>query len=66
MNCKGIFGRLFGHNYQPVYETDLHPDALRWDGPAYRVIQAIEAAKTRKYVHTICTQCGDVIEARLP
>lgn len=66
MNCKGIFGRLFGHNYQPVFDTTPPERLGSFEGTAEGIRGMIDAMSTKKHVHTICTRCGDVIEARLP
>jgi hypothetical protein len=69
MNCKGIFGRLFGHNYQPVFnstppeEFELQPGST---GRVSSVLSIIDAMTRTEYVHSCCTRCGDVIEAVMP
>jgi hypothetical protein len=66
VNCKGIFGRLFGHNYQPVF-TRTPPDEIKVDAASSaQVARVLEAMTRTAYVHTCCTRCGDVIEAVMP
>ena len=66
--CKGIFGRLFGHNYQPVFNR--HPPALEdlsvERGSSRAIMGVIDSMTRTEYVHTCCTRCGDVIEAVMP
>ena len=64
--CKGIFGRLFGHNYQPVFNR-TPPDSLKFEVATVSAAVSMANALTRtQYVHTCCTRCGDVIEALMP
>ena len=66
MNCKGIFGRMFGHNYQPVFEL-VAPERIDvGTGRVETIVRIVKEMTDTKYVHTCCTRCGDVIEARMP
>lgn len=62
MNCRGLFGRLFGHNYQPRYSTSL-PSLRRVSGEelyAEQLPKIVEASKSHTYHGDVCTRCGDV------
>lgn len=66
MNCNGIFGRLFGHNYQPVFNRHPPTGLTLEQGSPGAFVSVIEALTHSEYVHTCCTRCGDVIEAVKP
>jgi hypothetical protein len=69
--CKGISGRLFGHVFEPRYNTQegegKMPNVDMWS-PSFSfgtdVPKVIESTKSRKriYVHDICIRCGKVIK----
>jgi hypothetical protein len=60
----GWWGKKFGHDYHPIYDTVVGEPTL--DQVNGRVnpgtmAQVIEASKPRKktYVYSICRRCGD-------
>ena len=47
--CKGIFGKLFGHKFEPRYDEKVyanHDPTLRYD--------------ERVYVQEVCVRCGAI------
>lgn len=59
--CKGIFGRLFGHSYQSVFNRNP-PSLDSVSGSRAGIMELIEKMTRTEYVHTCCTRCGDVLE----
>lgn len=66
MKCEGIFGRLFGHNYQPVFERIPPTKIDGVEGRPGSVLELIRAMTQTVHVHTCCTRCGNVIEVEQP
>lgn len=66
-DCKGIFGRLFGHAFEPRYSTG-EPTIRIGDveGPAYRVIQLVNASRPHRYITDVCVRCGIAVEKEQP
>jgi hypothetical protein len=71
--CKGLFGRLFGHNYQPAEDTERIPpqsSVSRVNLNNYVVVQhyrqIIESSTKviRTYRGHVCTRCGDVVNRK--
>lgn len=63
--CEGLFGRLFGHKFQPQYETTPPPDDLfaGMTRVASGVVETMTTAYTKKtYVRDVCKRCGKSIE----
>ena len=62
--CKGIFGKLFGHNYCAIFEEYVGPTTFTGDYHGVRICEALEKYREVKhtYVHSICSRCGDVIQ----
>lgn len=58
-NCKGILGRLFGHNYQPAYSTEF-PSHGSFKMRGIIDEDLIESMKTQRYQGHVCKRCGDV------
>ncbi len=48
---------MFGHKYEARYDSRM-PDKFEVEG---NYIEAIEAIKTKTYIHDICTRCGHII-----
>jgi len=59
--CKGIFGRLFGHNYRPVFNRTPPANIDGVSGSRYAVLDLVKFLTRVEYVHTCCTRCGNVI-----
>lgn len=70
--CTGIFGKLFGHNFQPRYSESESEGTLPQDfwSPALTfgrdVVNIINSTKSRKseYVHDVCVRCGKIVKIR--
>lgn len=61
-DCNGTFGRLFGHNYRPVFNS-IPPSTIdSVSGSRAGIMELIEKMTRTEYVHTCCTRCGDVLE----
>lgn len=58
--CKGLFGRLFGHAYEAVYD-DIPPNNIDLDGAGLNVVRAIQALTSSKYKGHVCRRCGAVV-----
>ena len=58
--CQGLFGKLFGHHFQPVFEQPMLPvTSMKQGGESAEGMAKIFAAMAgTKHVHTICTRCG--------
>ncbi len=61
--CKGLSGRLFGHDYQPRYSVGTptfrgYPKATYCS--EYHYEQMVEISKPRTYHGDVCRRCGDV------
>lgn len=56
--CQGLFGRLFGHNYQPVFNR-TPPDEIKVNAAtSTQVVRVMESMTRVVYVRTTCTRCG--------
>ena len=62
MSCRGLIGRLLGHNYQPRYTTSL--PAIKRVNEIYdeeMLPKIIEASKSHTYHDDVCIRYGSVI-----
>lgn len=76
-NCKGILGRLFGHNFKTIYDTKSHlptdnllnSKKVLFD-PVYGAIlgndatnEALRNLRTNEkiYIKSVCSRCGKTI-----
>ena len=50
---------IFGHKFEARYDTGLPTGTIK--GFKGTVIQ-MESLKDKKYIHDICTRCGQLIE----
>lgn len=67
--CSGLFGKLFGHNFQPAFSSeetfgagaDIVQLAQQVQADIY-IEDALQAAKCVKstYVKHVCTRCGQI------
>lgn len=61
MHCKGLAGRIFGHNFRPVFDT-VTPEGLASEValpyPAGEFLRAIALRADRFYKGHVCTRCG--------
>jgi len=57
MECKGLTGLIFGHNFESIFNEGPPAQEIKSaDGP--NGIKAIEALKPKTYVHSVCKRCG--------
>jgi hypothetical protein len=62
VNCNGIFGRLFGHKYEPRYSRSAPTFQIKtMDSLAYaeELVAIMEASKVWTYHGDVCTRCGN-------
>lgn len=68
--CTGLFGRLFGHKYEPAIDEELTPGDLSIDKMNLysftytdNLCRVISANTVRKYTYHghVCVRCGDVV-----
>jgi hypothetical protein len=62
--CQGLFGRLFGHNYQARFSTGSTPYPEVERATTQAVVAVMEVAKPRTYERDVCTRCGHTVEKR--
>lgn len=55
-DCKGLLGRWFGHQYEPIY--DYFPPHVKGLGGSDPV-GVVKALTTRQYRGLFCARCGD-------
>jgi len=60
-DCKGIFGKIFGHNYQARYTTGPG-DFSGMEGSLHACLTMMEEAKSKTYECDICSRCGKVVK----
>ena len=55
--CKGIFGKIFGHKYQGRYSYVFpsHLAKIKGEGD-------IDSLKEKRYEYDVCVRCGDVVK----
>ena len=68
--CKGILGKIFGHNFKARYNTEYSegkfpPDLDLWSPYCKDIIEATKSEKS-EYIHDICIRCGKVIKKKEP
>lgn len=68
-NCKGIFGRLFGHDFKAIYDMkDFMPNGLKssWNAMMMEAtyLEALNLCRTneKKYIKSVCSRCGKAIK----
>ena len=63
--CNGLAGVLFGHKYQPRYNTGepTVTSAKMSRGDPDNLIDLLDASKPSTYVHDVCTRCGAIAGA---
>lgn len=64
--CKGIFGRLFGHNYQARMDEGqptLYLESFKGSGDTY--LELVRASRPTTYRGDVCKRCGDIRNAPL-
>jgi hypothetical protein len=64
VNCKGIFGRLFGHKYEPRYSRSAPTFQIKtMESLAFadELVAIMESSKVWTYHGDVCTRCGHVI-----
>jgi hypothetical protein len=68
--CTGLFGRLFGHNYEAViveqkipmgYSIDKLRLSSRFETDNLCRIVEVNTKYTREYHGHVCSRCGDVV-----
>lgn len=66
--CRGLFGRLFGHKYQPRYTTGtpVLTNVKSHGGCPDDWIDFIEASKSSTYIHDVCVRCGATTDEAQP
>jgi len=69
-DCKGIFGKIFGHSFGPVFDADhtFNGDPAEIEKMSHQVIgpwlnEALDKMRNHKYVyvHHVCKRCGAVV-----
>lgn len=61
MNCKGLFGRLFGHDYSARFSTTPPAKATLNSGSAQGVVMVVEAMTAKRYEGDVCRRCGHTV-----
>ena len=74
-NCKGLLGRILGHNYEPVIETDYTGSDLKLTAEEISAFSKMSFGETalehyanthekytERYVGHCCSRCGDAIK----
>ena len=67
-NCKGLFGKLFGHKYEARGNSTSSAPTVKRIGEGYsdanEIIGILEASKSKTfdYLFDICVRCGNRIE----
>lgn len=57
-DCKGLFGKLFGHNFTDIgNSTSKIPSGFKGENFDIEAIQAIKS-RTYEYLFSQCTRCG--------
>ena len=61
--CVGLFGRLFGHNFQPRYDEVLSDAAAETldrleEIESTELQYVIRAFSESIFIHDVCTRCG--------
>ena len=66
--CKGIFGFLFGHNFETIYNRDTDYQDINISEPEFaHIIKLVGGYQTpilkdkKTYKKSICRRCGKVI-----
>jgi hypothetical protein len=65
MKCEGLFGRLFGHRYEPRYSKSAPTYALQTIENlvfADEIALILETSKAVTYRCDVCTRCGNVLK----
>jgi hypothetical protein len=77
MKCQGIAGWLFGHDYEPIYDTEIKSNVntemikelnetislVAWATDYISALEQLQS-KTEKYICHMCHRCGDKIERK--
>jgi len=64
--CAGLFGRLFGHDYQPRFTHGAPTYKVSDSNDVFSMVfsddvaSVITASKPRTYHGDVCRRCGDV------
>jgi hypothetical protein len=64
--CKGLFGRLFGHKFEPRQDI-IPPDPQKADKVRCfysDVPEVIYMLSSKTYVRDVCTRCGEIRNER--
>ena len=64
-SCKGLVGLIFGHKFQPRYNTGAPAASgiklAEYDAEILELsIRAVEASKPPTYAHDVCVRCGAI------
>jgi hypothetical protein len=66
MNCKGVIGRLLGHDYQPRYSFSFQPGVTfslnSYEGSREDYEAMLNSWKDRTYHRDVCRRCGRIIK----
>jgi hypothetical protein len=60
-DCKGLFGRLFGHAYEAVY-NHFPPQVTDLKGNADDLVKFINSATRRELEVVVCIRCGRLVK----
>lgn len=62
MDCKGLVGAIYGHNYQARYAETAVRVGISTEGLEGEDLACfLNAYRNRGYHGDVCTRCGDVV-----
>lgn len=67
-NCIGFWGKWFGHDFHPCYDTVEKPGQTRLENFKYEfdstLVEVLQAQKLHEstYVKHVCIRCGKVVK----
>lgn len=56
--CQGIFGRLFGHQFEAIFDEKPSVLPSTYRGPSWLAEGILKAGKQRTYRGIFCKRCG--------
>lgn len=60
MSCQGLFGRLFGHKYAPVFNIVPPPLTSFKAGYGQDLTKLMQVLSTKTMTCLACQRCGDM------
>lgn len=64
--CQGLFGRLFGHDFQARYSYTPGTFKADWGIFSSDVADIVRASRSRAYHGDVCRRCGSRLDKAAP